>query len=76
MREICHKLSLTIVPIEEEGESFEFMLPELLELAKGKYSSGMDKEGIVVRTIVPGRLGYQSLSFKVINNDFLKKEKD
>ena len=76
MRNICGRLDLTTVPIEEEGESFGYTLPELLERAKGKYTSGMDKEGIVIRTITPGRLGYQSLSFKVINNDFLKKEKD
>ena len=76
MREFCNKLGLTTVPIEEEGESFGYTLPELLERARGKYASGMDKEGIVIRTATPGRLGYQALSFKVINNDFLKKEKD
>ena len=76
MREICARLELTTVPIEEEGENFSYSLPELLERAKGRYSSGMDKEGIVIRPITPGRLGYQALSFKVINNDFLKKEKD
>ena len=76
MRDICKQLGLTTVPIEEEGDSFGYSLPELLERAKGKYASGMDKEGIVIRTISPARLGYQPLSFKVINNDFLKKEKD
>ena len=76
MRDFCKRLDLTTVPIEEEGDSFKYSLSELLERAKGKYASGMDKEGIVIRTVIPGRLGYQALSFKVINNDFLKKEKD
>ena len=76
MRDICSRLGLTTVPIEEEKDSFSYTLPELLERAKGKYVSGMDKEGIVIRTATPERLGYQPLSFKVINNDFLKKEKD
>ena len=46
------------------------------ERAKGKYPSGLDKEGIVVRTREYGRIGNDKLSFKVINNDFLAKEKD
>jgi len=64
--------------VEEIGESFSYTLAELLEKARGKYSSGLDKEGIVVRTQEAGhnKAINQKMSFKVINNDFLKKEKD
>jgi len=72
----CGKLGIESVPIEETGESFSYSLPELIERAKGKYASGLDKEGIVVRTREYGRIGNDKLSFKVINNDFLIKEKD
>ena len=72
----CKKLGMEHVPIEETGDSFNYTLPELLERAKGKYASGSDKEGIVVRTREYGRVGNDKLSFKVINNDFLAKEKD
>ena len=77
------------MPIEEAGDSFDYALDELLEKARGKYDSGLDKEGIVVRTqeMESGRFtvtkedgttgtAIYRLSFKVINNDFLKKEKD
>ena len=81
MREIqsyCEKLGLNMVPIEETGGCFNYTLDELIEKARGKYLSGLDKEGIVVRTQEYGRAGEmnQKLSFKVLNNDFLKKEKD
>jgi RNA ligase (TIGR02306 family) len=72
----CEKLGVESVPIEEAGDSFSYTLPELLEKAKGKYASGLDKEGIVVRTREYGRVGNEKLSFKVLNNDFLAKEKD
>jgi len=74
----CELLELDTVPIEEVGDSFNYTLNELLERARGKYTSGLDKEGIVVRTQEFGH-NYEmnhKMSFKVINNDFLKKEKD
>lgn len=78
MLAICEELGLKHVPIEERGENFNYTLEELLEKAKGKYPlSGRDKEGIVVRLLEPAwsaTLGWY-LSFKVLNNDFLKKEK-
>ena len=77
MLEILNYMKLNSVPIEERGESFNYTLKELLERAKGKYPSGLDKEGIVVRPLIPEYceiLG-KSLSFKVLNNDFLIKEK-
>jgi len=69
---MCEKLGLKTVPLEERGEIFDYSMETLLEKAKGKYPSGLDKEGIVVRyTASP-----KAISFKVLNNDFLLKEKD
>jgi RNA ligase (TIGR02306 family) len=70
--EICESLGLSIVPLEEEGGQFSYNLETLLEKAKGKYPSGLEKEGIVVRDAASPK----AISFKVINNDFLLKEKD
>ncbi|MCL1982808.1 MAG: RNA ligase (ATP) [Clostridiales bacterium] len=73
----CGKLGIDPVPVEEAGDSFDYTLEELIEKAKGKYGSGLDKEGIVVRTKEYGRMPdiNHKLSFKVLNNDFLKKDK-
>ena len=60
------------MPLEERGENFSYSLETLLEKARGKYTSGLDKEGIVVRDPMRPK----SLSFKVLNNDFLLKDKD
>ena len=52
-------------------------IEELIERAKGKSPSGQNKGGIVIRPQFPEycyKLG-KSLSFKVLNNDFLAKEK-
>jgi RNA ligase (TIGR02306 family) len=69
MLEICASLELPVVPLEERGDSFDYTLEELLEKAKGKYPSGLDKEGIVVRDA----LFPKAVSFKVLNNDALLK---
>jgi RNA ligase (TIGR02306 family) len=70
MVENCEALGILTVPIEETGESFSYDLDALLERAKGKYPSGLQKEGIVVRyTKSP-----HEVSFKVLNNDMLLKE--
>ena len=71
---VCDSLGLKMVPIEENCNSlpFNYTLEELLEKAKGKYPSGQDKEGIVVRDYYNPK----QISFKVINNDFLLKDKD
>ena len=78
MRDYCERLGLDMVPVEESGDCFSYNLEELLEKARGKYPSGLDKEGIVVRTQQAGhnQIINHKMSFKVINNDFLKKEKD
>jgi ATP-dependent RNA circularization protein (DNA/RNA ligase family) len=69
---LCADLGLPLVPLEERGERFDYTLEQLLEKAKGKYPSGLDKEGIVVRDIMAPK----DVSFKVLNNDALLKEKD
>ena len=77
MKELCEKLNLTMVPIEEEKGNFEYDSVEvLLERAKGKYTSGMNKEGIVIRPIEPtySKIIEGPLSMKVLNNDYLLKE--
>jgi RNA ligase (TIGR02306 family) len=77
MKEICTQLGLTMVPIEEEKDVFEYDdVAVLLERAKGKYASGMNKEGIVIRPVVPvySRTIEGPLSMKVLNNDYLLKE--
>jgi len=70
--EICASLGLPFVPLEERGEHFSYSLETLLEMAKGKYPSGLDKEGIVVRDLYHPK----AISFKVLNNDALLKEKE
>ena len=69
---MCADLGLSTVPLEERGEHFDYSLEQLLEKAKGKYPSGLDKEGIVVRDAMSPKV----ISFKVLNNDALLKEKD
>ena len=69
---VCTQLGLKTVPLEERGEKFNYSLETLLEKARGKYPSGLDKEGIVVRLAMSPK----AISFKVINNDFLLKETD
>jgi RNA ligase (TIGR02306 family) len=69
---LCAELNLSLVPLEERGENFDYSLDVLLEKAKGKYTSGLDKEGIVVRSANSPK----AISFKVLNNDALLKEKD
>ena len=76
MLDICAQLGMDTVPIEERGECFNYTLEQLIERAKGKYPSGQNKEGIVIR-LLNHEWNYElrkPLSFKVLNNDFLLKE--
>ena len=75
--EICKLLGLNMVPVEEVEEEFKYKsVDELLERAKGKYTSGKNKEGIVIRPVetVYSNTIAGPLSMKVINNDYLLKE--
>jgi RNA ligase (TIGR02306 family) len=75
---LCLDWNLPMVEVVECGDCFDYTLEQLLELAKGKYpGTSNDREGIVVR---PQDETYSQslqgrLSFKVLNNDFLLKEK-
>lgn len=76
IREFCEKIGLKMVPVEE-GDAFSYAdVDELLERARGKYEGGSVKEGIVVRPTeaVYSKSLSASLSFKVINNDYLLKK--
>ena len=76
MTDITDRLGLKRVPLEEEGEHFNYTLEEMLVKAQGNYPSGTRKEGIVVRSKQNiGRFNSR-ISFKVINNEFLLKEED
>lgn len=68
---------LQFVDVLWETDNFQYTLAELLELAKGKYASGQHREGIVIRPKVPlySKILNGTLSFKVLNNDYLLKEK-
>lgn len=77
MQEICEILQLKMVPIEEEKDSFDYdTVDMLLERAKGKYPSGVNKEGIDIRPVEPvySKVIEAPLSMKVLNNDYLLKE--
>ena len=78
MQDYCRRLGLDMAPVEETGDYFNYTLEDLLYKMCDKYPSGLDKEGIVVRTQQAGHNDTinHKMSFKVINNDFLKKEKD
>lgn len=78
MLTILERVGLKSVPIEEEGAQFDYTLEVLLERAKGKYDSGINKEGIVIRPLDPtiSETTNMPLSFKVLNNDFLLKTED
>jgi len=76
-------LRLPMVPIDTMGTNFDYSLEQLLKIAEGKYGdTNNDREGIVVRPQFPIMVptmkpfyGLHRLSFKVLNNKFLLKEK-
>lgn len=77
LQQVCKTLRLKTVPIEECGDRFPYEGVEaLLERARGKYPSGMNKEGIVIRPMEPvySKVTEGPLSMKVLNNDFLLGE--
>jgi RNA ligase (TIGR02306 family) len=58
---------LQLVPIDSRG-IFNFTVPQLLQMAKGKYpGTNNHREGLVFRTLD------QRVSFKAINNDYVLK---
>lgn len=78
MLEICDKLQLESVPIEEIGTDLPVKYPTveaLLERADGNYPKGGKKEGIVIRPteLVYCELVSGALSMKVVSNKYLLK---
>ena len=78
MLEVCEKLQLESVPIEEIGTDLPVKYPTveaLLERADGNYPKGGTKEGIVIRPTEPGycELVSGALSMKVVSNKYLLK---
>ena len=78
MLEICEKLQLESVPIEETGRDLPAKYPTveaLLERADGNYPRGGKKEGIVIRPTEPVYCDLISaaLSMKVVSNKYLLK---
>lgn len=70
MRDICDLLEVPMVPIVDQGDNFNYTLAELLEMAKGVYPGTNNvREGLVIRS------QDQTISFKIINNDYLLKYK-
>lgn len=73
----CKGLGLNMVPIVEEGDSFDYTLDHLIEIANnGRYPNGHRQEGIVVRPqseMFSNRL-HGRLSFKVISPLYLLGE--
>jgi RNA ligase (TIGR02306 family) len=71
----CKENNIKPVPLEEQRDAFAYTFYEILLRAEGLYPSGQQKEGIVVRSwSLEG--GMKDISFKVINNKFLLKDKD
>ena len=91
MVDYCNKLGLKMVDIIYKGDDFNFTIKDLLDMVKGKYpNSKFDREGLVFRlqdeffvanaprtNPIRDEVIIDSFraSFKVINNDYLEKEK-
>ena len=78
MQEICVRLGMCTVPVEEIDSDLPAKYPtveSLLERADGNYPNGGKKEGIVIRPTVPvyNELIGAELSMKVVSNKYLLK---
>lgn len=72
MANFCQFNSLEIVPLVEHGMNlpFDITIDEIIAKSKGKYpGTNKDREGLVWRN------SDNTISFKVINNDYLLKSK-
>ncbi len=78
MKKFCEAAGLDMVLIEEIRDQLPYKtVDEFIERAKEKYKSGSCKEGIVIRPLEPvySKILEGPLSMKVINNDYLLKQK-
>ena len=72
-----------MVDIVLEGDSFDYDVNKLKELSKGNYTNtDFPREGLVFRTKndwsntdLNSKFGGKRMSFKIINDDFLLKNK-
>jgi len=73
MLSLAQDLGLPLVPLLERGASFNYTIPELVEKSIGLYTSGIPREGIVVRPAdcIWNDSLVDYLSFKVINPDYV-----
>lgn len=69
LRVFCEQVGLRPVPVFEAGYSFRYTPDELLRMAEGKYESGREREGIVIRHRY--QTGTDRISFKAISNAYL-----
>lgn len=79
VKAFCSFYGLQTVPVVAEDVEFNYDLPALLELAKGKYpNTNQNREGIVIRPMVEcySPALRSRLSVKVVNNDYLLKEEE
>jgi RNA ligase (TIGR02306 family) len=79
MFQVVTMFGLERVPLVQMGEGFHYDQEQLLEMAKGKYNGTQnDREGIVVRATYGdfSEKMRSRISFKVLNNEFLLKEKE
>ena len=77
MKNFCVSSCINMVPIEEVKLNLPYnSIEKLIERAKGKYPSGNQKEGIVIRPVVTthSKILNGPLSMKVLNNDYLLKD--
>jgi RNA ligase (TIGR02306 family) len=71
LQDLCERLGLDHVPVDETGDSFSYTAEELLAKADGVYAGTKNRrEGIVVRS----NDGGSRVSIKAISNDFLLKD--
>lgn len=76
--DICFELSLESVPYIDHFK-FDFTMEQLLDMANGYYSNTKNlREGIVIRPLeeLYSRAIRGRMSFKILNNEYLVKEKE
>lgn len=78
VEEVARVLGLKTVPLDIEGDSFDFDIPDLLQLATGHYwGTTTQREGLVFHLCEDDSRSFGGwLSFKVINDLYLLADKD
>jgi len=76
MVEFCKMIDLPCVTLVERGDSFNYDIDQLIELAKGKYEgTEHNREGVVFRLAKNWSTLQIRSSFKIINNEYLVVKK-